>query len=305
MNNITELASHMRGLAEAATPGDWETSRHGGVVGGVTREYANGSGRDQLFMACVVQEDNGGDQIANASYVAAANPANVIAILDALEAVQAEVANFAESRALMLAKQEAQSMAIGDASVTIANLRARLAELESMTPPPGYKFVIVPEIDESEPDWDEVRRQTEVATGLKVEQNTYSIIIREVRRWIASTYTAADASSKLNVLFRKMQADMVTYLEPGNNCGKDWFVSRMIWHMDGPEQREAQGAAAGASPVQPSQALELSDAYKHGWVMAASWAHRDDLISDVNSAAYITDRDFALAAAAINAKGAV
>ena len=62
--------------------------------------------------------------------------------------------------------------------------------------------------------------------------------------------------SKLEVLFRKMQADMVAYLEPGNDCGQDWFVNRMIWHMDGPEQREAQGEAAGASPVQPSQAVE-------------------------------------------------
>lgn len=65
--------------------------------------------------------------------------------------------------------------------------------------------------------------------------------------------------SKLEVLFRKMQADMVAYLEPGNDCGQDWFVNRMIWHMDGPEQREAQGEAAGASPVQPIQAGELSD----------------------------------------------
>ena len=81
-------------------------------------------------------------------------------------------------------------------AVEIEQLRkdAALARLAEMEPPPGYKLVIVPEVDESEPDWDEVRRQAEVATGLKVEQNTYSIVIREVRRWIASTYAAAGAS---------------------------------------------------------------------------------------------------------------
>ncbi len=53
--------------------------------------------------------------------------------------------------------------------------------------------------------------------------------------------------TKLDVLFRKMQADMVTYLEPSNACGQDWFVNRMIWHMDGPEQRAAQGDAPAAT----------------------------------------------------------
>ncbi len=36
-----------------------------------------------------------------------------------------------------------------------------------------------------EPDWDDVRHQAETATGLTVEQHTFSIIIREVRRWLA------------------------------------------------------------------------------------------------------------------------
>lgn len=35
-----------------------------------------------------------------------------------------------------------------------------------------------------EPDWDEVRIQAEAATGLQVEPHTFSIIIREVRRWL-------------------------------------------------------------------------------------------------------------------------
>ncbi len=40
----------------------------------------------------------------------------------------------------------------------------------------------------------------------------------------------------------KMQADCVKYVEPDNTeCGRDWFISRMIYHLDGPEQREIQG----------------------------------------------------------------
>lgn len=56
--------------------------------------------------------------------------------------------------------------------------------------PDGYKLVLVPdESPEGEPDWEEVRRQAEVATGIKVERNTFSIVIREVRRWLAHRAT--------------------------------------------------------------------------------------------------------------------
>jgi len=54
----------------------------------------------------------------------------------------------------------------------------------------------------------------------------------------------------LNTHLCKMQVDMAKYLVPDNECGTDWFVNRMIWHLDGPEQRKVQ--AAGTSPVEPS-----------------------------------------------------
>jgi hypothetical protein len=49
---------------------------------------------------------------------------------------------------------------------------------------------------------------------------------------------------RLEALMRAMQADAVTYLKPDSGCGADWFVSRMLWHLDGPEQRAAQGDAS-------------------------------------------------------------
>ena len=39
----------------------------------------------------------------------------------------------------------------------------------------------------------------------------------------------------------KMQADCVKYLEPDNKkCGKEWFINKMLYYLDGPEQRTVQ-----------------------------------------------------------------
>ena len=39
---------------------------------------------------------------------------------------------------------------------------------------------------QGEPDWDDVISQAETATGLPVERHTFSIIQREIRRWLAA-----------------------------------------------------------------------------------------------------------------------
>ena len=60
------------------TPGPWDVSYRlgcpGAVKGGVTRDYARGSGKDQLFTVHSPQDDNGGDDAwhANARLIAAA-----------------------------------------------------------------------------------------------------------------------------------------------------------------------------------------------------------------------------------------
>ena len=41
--------------------------------------------------------------------------------------------------------------------------------------------------------------------------------------------------------------------------------------------------------------LTVNDAYEVGWTMAAIWARRNDLMADIDSPAYIQDRDTALA----------
>ena len=46
----------------------------------------------------------------------------------------------------------------------------------------------------------------------------------------------------------------------------------------------------------PTQATEaMREAYKLGWILCANWAKRTDLYADIDSPAYIKDRDAALA----------
>lgn len=59
-------------------------------------------------------------------------------------------------------------------------------EFKEQSVPDGYMLVMVPQEFENEPDWDDIKRQAEEASGLAVEQHTYSMIIREVRRWMSS-----------------------------------------------------------------------------------------------------------------------
>lgn len=43
---------------------------------------------------------------------------------------------------------------------------------------------------------------------------------------------------------RRMQADATTYLIPDlTDCGRDWFISRILWHLDGPQGRAIEALA--------------------------------------------------------------
>jgi len=48
-----------------------------------------------------------------------------------------------------------------------------------------------------------------------------------------------DLNKKLIALIEAMQQDAEKFLIPDNECNQDWFVSRMLWWLDGPEQRDA------------------------------------------------------------------
>ena len=54
----------------------------------------------------------------------------------------------------------------------------------------------------------------------------------------------AERAKLMDALLRRMQSDATKYLTPDSGCGVEWFVRRMLWHLDGPQQRKAQWVVA-------------------------------------------------------------
>ncbi|MEC5511776.1 ead/Ea22-like family protein [Klebsiella pneumoniae] len=118
--DITELAQSLKAAAEKATQGNWRAFQyHDGRCG-------IGGGHHDEIMVC---EHISKERPHDAMFIALANPANILALVEALEKAQAEntagVAGMAESY-----------------EITISMLRSRIAELESRTVklPDGWQF---------------------------------------------------------------------------------------------------------------------------------------------------------------------
>lgn len=77
-------------LAEAATQGEWSHERFGVIQAGPVIQFANGSGRQQIAMATGADWMAQGEQIANAEFMAAANPSVVLALLAEIEMLTAQ-----------------------------------------------------------------------------------------------------------------------------------------------------------------------------------------------------------------------
>lgn len=141
MTDITELAQRMKAAAEKATPGEWwadEVKNEGcygsgdDCVEGFTSYAIYGSDGQTLFdslnsdAACICEEYDGEGHVAwdetaqcNAEFIALANPANVLALVEALEKAQG-----------MEAYWKTQCRGITD---HCEELQSRIAELESRT----------------------------------------------------------------------------------------------------------------------------------------------------------------------------
>lgn len=78
------------------------------------------------------------------------------------------------------------------------SLSARGSQQEQSELPPGWKTVVVPEEVGPEPDWEDVRYQAETATGIELPRAVFSIVIREVRRWLAAQQTEAQPVAWIN-----------------------------------------------------------------------------------------------------------
>ncbi|HBX1867346.1 ead/Ea22-like family protein [Klebsiella variicola] len=138
MTDITELAQRMKAAAEKATPGEWwadEVKNEGcygsgdDCVEGFTSYAIYGSDGQTLFdslnsdAACICEEYDGEGHVAwdetaqrNAEFIALANPANVLALVEALEKAKG-----------MEAYWKTQCRGITD---HCEELQARIAELE-------------------------------------------------------------------------------------------------------------------------------------------------------------------------------
>ncbi|HBT2359766.1 TPA: ead/Ea22-like family protein [Klebsiella pneumoniae subsp. pneumoniae] len=141
MTNITELAQRMKAAAGKATQGEWwadEVKNEGcygsgdDCVEGFTSYAIYGSDGQTLFdslnsdAACISEEYDGEGHVAwnetaqrNAEFIALANPANVLALVEALEKAQG-----------MEAYWKTQCRGITD---HCEELQARIAELDSRT----------------------------------------------------------------------------------------------------------------------------------------------------------------------------
>ena len=52
---------------------------------------------------------------------------------------------------------------------------------------------------------------------------------------------------------QRMQADATTYLMPDRpDCDRAWFISRILWHLDGPQERAIEALAA-SGPAQEGE----------------------------------------------------
>ncbi|HBQ1879831.1 TPA: ead/Ea22-like family protein [Klebsiella pneumoniae] len=150
MTDITELAQRMKAAAEKASNGDW------------VKESGDGweaccSANDQANGGFIIAHFEGPDAAENREFVQAANPANILALVEALEKAQAQSSKWLEAYH--------KAVSIG------ARYEERIAGLESRT------VKLPPKVDSSNipfagHTWncclDEVEKRL-AAAGIKVE----------------------------------------------------------------------------------------------------------------------------------------
>ncbi|MFU8589099.1 ead/Ea22-like family protein [Klebsiella pneumoniae] len=112
MTDITELAQRLKAAAEKATQGNWRAFQyHDGRCG-------IGGGHNAEIMVC---EHISKERPHDAMFIALANPANVLALVEALEKAQQQIV-------------ELQQGCENDPRIhEIIDLKERIAELESRT----------------------------------------------------------------------------------------------------------------------------------------------------------------------------
>ncbi|HBS6078445.1 ead/Ea22-like family protein [Klebsiella pneumoniae] len=199
MTDITELAQRMKAAAEKATPGEWwadEVKNEGcygsgdDCVDGFTSYAIYGSDGQTLFdslnsdAACISEEYDGEGHVAwdetaqrNAEFIALANPANVLALVEALE--KAQQVDEELCKLLPLGAEYMDPPDGGDVTPLegvrrmVADYRQRIAELESRTVKLPERYACELGYNAPDPNGDMLDRDDVIAAltdaGIKVE----------------------------------------------------------------------------------------------------------------------------------------
>lgn len=80
-------------LAKKATPGFWSHRGMGVIKAGPVIEFSNGSDQQQIFMATGAEWMRHEEKEANANFVAAANPATILALCERLREAEKTIQN--------------------------------------------------------------------------------------------------------------------------------------------------------------------------------------------------------------------
>ena len=153
--DITELAQRMKAAAEKATPGEWwadEVKNEGcygsgdDCVEGFTSYAIYGSDGQTLFdslnsdAACICEEYDGEGHVAwdeaaqrNAEFIALANPANILALVEALEKAQQRISELEAYSKTALKFREAARDENRHLKLSLKAVEDRVIELESRT----------------------------------------------------------------------------------------------------------------------------------------------------------------------------
>lgn len=115
----------LRRLAQAATPGGWYVERWNHIYG--CKEVTDGEEKWHPVIACTDDDEVDVNFEANASFIAAANPAAISELLDRIEAAETELAELRSSmkfRTSLIGRTEAERDA----------LRAKIEQMERQVP---------------------------------------------------------------------------------------------------------------------------------------------------------------------------
>jgi hypothetical protein len=124
----------------------------------------------------------------------------------------AQAAEVARLEALVVSRVRASA----DAIVEIASQAAEIERLETLV------------IDITDLDLIDHDRRKEIA-ALREQLQKAQSALQMTSDWFA----AAQAEAELHLI-------------PNNDCNQYWFVSRMLWHLDGPTQRALKAAIDAA-----------------------------------------------------------